>query len=288
MATHDEIRSVLSLLLGAIFFYSFIGKSLQTCINGGIVLSRFIMGQNLAAIWSSASLDNDQDSDFPGRIRKWFDEVKKYSYGARFSLTTGHYMQLVWAESFLVGCGYSYYYSANKYNKLYVCNYGPGGNIQGQQPYLIGRPSCDQHGLQKSHKYPSLCMPRGMDRYHHDNTIPENYYSYPTLSDSHGNQHFTAASTPMVVYTAVANGLSHLSHDGHILYNLVFDQHKQQQYHYHPTGQQTTQQPTYHHLSNPLAPIATTATAALLKPTGDALKSPFLTYRWDLLFNFLH
>lgn len=55
---------------------------------------RFTMGQNLALIWSSGSLDDDRDSDFPGRIRKWFDEVKKYSFGAKFSLATGHYMQV--------------------------------------------------------------------------------------------------------------------------------------------------------------------------------------------------
>lgn len=52
------------------------------------------MGQNLALIWSSATLEDDRDSDFAGRIRKWFDEVKKYSYGAKFSLATGHYMQV--------------------------------------------------------------------------------------------------------------------------------------------------------------------------------------------------
>lgn len=34
--------------------------------------------------------------------------------------------QLVWGETNLVGCGFSYYYSGSRYNKLYVCNYGPG------------------------------------------------------------------------------------------------------------------------------------------------------------------
>lgn len=38
-----------------------------------------------------------------------------------------HYLnlQLVWGDTNLVGCGFSYYQDA-KYNKLYVCNYGPG------------------------------------------------------------------------------------------------------------------------------------------------------------------
>ncbi|XP_058811260.1 scoloptoxin SSD558 [Topomyia yanbarensis] len=348
-----KIRSALSLLPTVILFCSLFGNSVQSCLNGGILLKsglepsdkydileehnklrqavaqglipgqpgaenmlemqwddelaakaqewseqcmfkhdpkkrlgRFTMGQNLALISSSGSLDDDRDSDFSGRIRRWFDEVKKYSFGARFSLATGHYMQLVWAETFLVGCGFSYYYSGNKYNKLYVCNYGPAGNVQGQQPYIIGHPACDHHGLQKSHTYPSLCLPGGRDLFHHDNTIPQNYYSYQTSSNNHENQHYTSASTPMAVFTTIAGGLSHQSHDNHILYNLVFDQHKQQQH--FQTGPSISHQQTYpHHIPNPLAPITTAAATALLKP-ASILKSPFLTYRWDLLFNFLH
>lgn len=259
-------------------------------------LGRFTMGQNLALIWSSASLDDDRDSDFPGRIRKWFDEVKKYSFGAKFSLATGHYMQLIWADSFLVGCGYSYHYSGNKYNKLYVCNYGPAGNVQGHLPYVTGHPSCEQHGLQKSHTYPGLCVPGGeVDSYHHDNVIPQNYYSYQASSNNHENQHYTSAP---VAYTVAPTSTNHQQpYDNHILYNLVFDQHKQmqqqqqqqyQQYHYqaqHPSHQQT-----YHHLLNPASVVTATANAAanLLKP-GNIFKSPFLSsYRWDMLFNSLH
>ncbi|XP_055617985.1 venom allergen 5 [Toxorhynchites rutilus septentrionalis] len=237
-------------------------------------LGRFNMGQNLALVWSGGSLEDDRDTDFPGRIRKWFDEVKKYSFGERFSLSTGHYMQLVWADSFLVGCGYSYYYYGNKYNKLYVCNYGPGGNVQGQQPYVTGRPSCEQFGLQKSRTYPSLCMPGGVDPYHHNNVIPPNYYSYRTSSNNHGNQHYTSA------YPSAATNSNHQLNDNNILLNLIFDQNKQQQHHYQTP--QSPHQQIQQHLPSPSA-----AAAALLKP-GNIFKSPLLSYRWDLLFNFLH
>lgn len=107
------------------------------------------MGQNLAIIWSTAPLAPD-DGDFPSRIQNWFNEVQKYSFGSAWSPKTGHYSQVnltythiiyiliylicfllcdqqfVWGETNLVGCGYAEYKDASKYNKLYVCNYGPG------------------------------------------------------------------------------------------------------------------------------------------------------------------
>jgi hypothetical protein len=37
------------------------------------------------------------------------------------------FFQLVWGDTYLVGCGYSNYYDPSRgYTKLYVCNYGPG------------------------------------------------------------------------------------------------------------------------------------------------------------------
>lgn len=89
------------------------------------LIDRFTMGQNLAIIWSTAPLDAD-DGDFPSRIQSWFNEVQKYSFGDAWSPKTGHYSQLVWGETSLVGCGYAEYKDTSKYNKLYVCNYGPG------------------------------------------------------------------------------------------------------------------------------------------------------------------
>ena len=41
-------------------------------------------------------------------------------------------VQLVWANTYMVGCGYTYYNDDKRgYSKLYVCNYGPGGNLVG-------------------------------------------------------------------------------------------------------------------------------------------------------------
>jgi len=42
-------------------------------------------------------------------------------------LTSDDLFQLVWGDTYLVGCGYSHYYDPSRgYTKLYVCNYGPG------------------------------------------------------------------------------------------------------------------------------------------------------------------
>ena len=57
----------------------------------------------------------------------------------RFSLSTGHYTQVVWADTFKVGCGFTAYRAPNGWhNKYYVCNYGPAGNIIGGSMYQEG------------------------------------------------------------------------------------------------------------------------------------------------------
>lgn len=79
----------------------------------------------------------------------------------------GHYTQIVWAETYKIGCGYIMYKKGKKFNKVWyqmnrkfviiilkrtisceiilsifkvlVCNYGPGGNEAGGSMYKIGR-----------------------------------------------------------------------------------------------------------------------------------------------------
>lgn len=56
-------------------------------------LDRFTMGQNLAIIWSTAPL-SDGEGSFRSRIDNWFNEVRRYSYGANWTPKTGHYSQV--------------------------------------------------------------------------------------------------------------------------------------------------------------------------------------------------
>ena len=57
----------------------------------------------------------------------------------RFALNTGHYTQVVWADTYKVGCGFTAYKASNGwYDKYYVCNYGPTGNRRGGSMYKTG------------------------------------------------------------------------------------------------------------------------------------------------------
>ncbi|XP_050302585.1 venom allergen 5 2-like [Anthonomus grandis grandis] len=129
--------------------------------------SRFPVGQNIATTWTTKppSSYEDIESNFPYAMSKWFDEYKFFNFGGIGSGKTGHYTQMLWAETNLVGCGFAFYFDPSQgYTKNYVCNYGPGGNVRGQPPYEKGYPSCNQFGLQESRQYSGLC------------SKPSNYY----------------------------------------------------------------------------------------------------------------
>ncbi|XP_054007292.1 venom allergen 5-like isoform X2 [Hylaeus anthracinus] len=86
---------------------------------------RFAVGQNIARTWTTRPPGvYDDEPNWRQRISDWFNEVQHYRTG--YSDDTGHYTQLVWGDTFLLGCGYSFYYDpARGYTKNYVCNYGP-------------------------------------------------------------------------------------------------------------------------------------------------------------------
>ncbi|XP_076109171.1 peptidase inhibitor 16-like [Mytilus galloprovincialis] len=86
-------------------------------------------------------------------VNSWFNEVRFYNYNYNCYSDTcfkkvGHYTQLVWAKTSLLGCG------IRKCNKvigtvmsnayLVVCNYSPAGNIMKNKilnkPYTKGKP----------------------------------------------------------------------------------------------------------------------------------------------------
>ncbi|XP_056004986.1 cysteine-rich venom protein latisemin-like [Ostrea edulis] len=93
---------------------------------------RFSVGQNLA----SASYD----LGWPKVVKLWYDEVKDFTLGGTNQLSlVGHYTQVVWAKSIKIGCGYAICGST----RSYVCNYGPGGNLDINNPYTSGT-SCSQ------------------------------------------------------------------------------------------------------------------------------------------------
>jgi len=89
-------------------------------------------GENLAA-GTSGALDPEST------VAMWYDEIKLYKFPAGgFSMQTGHFTQVVWTTTTSVGCGKV---TCNG-NDIYVCNYDPPGNWEGQYKEHVLPTSC--------------------------------------------------------------------------------------------------------------------------------------------------
>ncbi|MBV8757890.1 MAG: hypothetical protein JO257_11455 [Deltaproteobacteria bacterium] len=79
-------------------------------------------GENLAA-GTEGVLDPE------ATVAMWYDEIKQYKFpDGGFSMETGHFTQLVWRGTKHVGCGHS----QCKGNDIWVCEYDPPGNWDGE------------------------------------------------------------------------------------------------------------------------------------------------------------
>ena len=79
-------------------------------------------GENLAA-GTAGVLDPE------ATVAMWYDELKLYAFpDGGFSMKTGHFTQVVWRGTTEVGCGHS----ACNGNDIWVCEYDPPGNWEGQ------------------------------------------------------------------------------------------------------------------------------------------------------------
>jgi uncharacterized protein YkwD len=79
-------------------------------------------GENLAA-GTAGTLDPE------AVVTMWYDEVSDYKFpDGGFSAKTGHFTQVVWRGTTQVGCGRS----LCKGMDIWVCEYDPPGNWQGQ------------------------------------------------------------------------------------------------------------------------------------------------------------
>jgi uncharacterized protein YkwD len=89
-------------------------------------------GENLAA-GTRGALDPEST------VAMWYDEIKLYTFPAGgFSMKTGHFTQVVWTTTTQVGCGQV---TCNG-NDIYVCNYDPPGNWEGQYKEHVLPTSC--------------------------------------------------------------------------------------------------------------------------------------------------
>lgn len=79
-------------------------------------------------------------------VESWASEVRDYRLKplAWEDQGTGHYTQIVWADTLSVGCGMAIcpnfiWSSGRRGGQIWVCRYAPQGNIVGQLPYQTAR-----------------------------------------------------------------------------------------------------------------------------------------------------
>jgi pathogenesis-related protein 1 len=94
------------------------------------------VGENLAA---NAPPGNTAAQAF----QTWADEKAFYTYASNSCASgkeCGHYTQVVWRNSTRLGCGVASCTTGSPFTgfprwELWVCNYGPPGNFNGERPY---------------------------------------------------------------------------------------------------------------------------------------------------------
>jgi uncharacterized protein YkwD len=76
----------------------------------------------------------------PAVVAAWVAEAANYDYANNScSAVCGHYTQVVWRDSAELGCGMAMCTENSPFSggdwELWVCNYSPAGNFDGEKPY---------------------------------------------------------------------------------------------------------------------------------------------------------
>jgi len=119
--------------------------------RGRTMLDGTGIGQNLYISSDSSEMDQDGlDAAVKFIVHDWYNEVGVFDSSNinpfAFSQATGHYTQLVWADTDKLGCANVYFNDTSRpslpiYKSLVVCNYAIGGNVLGGSIYSQG-PVC--------------------------------------------------------------------------------------------------------------------------------------------------
>uniref|UniRef100_T1DPC1 CAP-Lyc-1 n=1 Tax=Lychas buchari TaxID=1330406 RepID=T1DPC1_9SCOR len=132
-------------------------------------VENFDVGQNLYTATVTAT--KPPHPSWKDAIQAWYSEVHRFSNDLINPFTsddaTGHFTQMVWSNTWKIGCGFvSYEKRKDSWTQLYVCNYGPGGNVDDDEMYMIaqacskcpGNTCCGMHcKKRKSPSYVGLC-----------------------------------------------------------------------------------------------------------------------------------
>ena len=127
-------------------------------------VNRFSVGQNL---FSSMSSDPSPSANWTQATQSWYKEitnapgalVQSFQSSSNPKIMWGHFTQVVWADTWKIGCGFTAYKSDRwAVEKLYTCNYGPAGNFEEDPMYKSGSPASQCPGnTVPARDYPALC-----------------------------------------------------------------------------------------------------------------------------------
>ena len=137
---------------------------------------KFISGENVFFVETKGG---QPQPDWNKAVTHWANfgkaappsRIEKFNY-AGYNISP--FTQIIWAKSYLVGCGFSVSKTDQGDLSLYVCHYGPTGNIAGQPVYQASnQKSCNcLKGLSCGNpKWPGLCCPDGFCK--------DQNYTYP-------------------------------------------------------------------------------------------------------------
>jgi hypothetical protein len=98
-------------------------------------------------------------------IKAWYGEIKDMGGKSVDSFAsggpvTGHFTQVIWAHSYIVGCGHIQFMDAGWITQIYLCQYGPVANIIGMPVYKSSKTKgckCDAGLTCGNLTYPGLC-----------------------------------------------------------------------------------------------------------------------------------
>jgi len=127
----------------------------------------FPVGEN---VYESSATGNFQPMNWAKAVTAWYNEIVGMGGKSIDTLTeegpeTGHFTQVVWANSYLIGCGFAQHQTGGLYQNLYVCQYGPVGNVVGYPIYSASPTKacvCPEGTSCGNPTFENICCPTGV------------------------------------------------------------------------------------------------------------------------------